>query len=141
MSYRMACERADRIAAIISLAGNASSAPSACNPSEPVSVLHMHGTADGTVPYTGGAGLGGAGAVSSVEQWANHDGCQTARTATVTLDLDTNVAGAETQGETLSGCPSGVGIDLWTLEGSGHIPIFNDSIATTLMDWFVTHKR
>lgn len=141
MSYRMACERADRISAIISLAGNASSMPSACNPSEPVSVLHMHGTADGTVPYQGGAGFGGVGAVSSVNQWADHDGCQTTRTTTVTLDLDTNIAGAETHGETLGGCPSGVGIDLWTLEGSGHIPIFNDTIAPTLFDWLVAHKR
>ncbi len=141
MSYRMACERADRIAAIVSLAGNAATVPSACNPEKPVSVLHMHGTADATVPYAGGSGLGGVGALSSVEQWAGHDGCQTARTATVTLDLDTNVAGTETKGETLGGCPSGVGIDLWTMEGSGHIPIFNDTIAPTLMAWFTAHKR
>jgi polyhydroxybutyrate depolymerase len=141
MSYRMACERADRIAAVISLAGNASSAPSACTPSQPVSVLHMHGTADGTVPYSGGSGVGGVGAVSSVEQWAGHNDCQTTRTATVTLDLDTAIGGAETHGETLGGCPSGVGIDLWTLEGSGHIPSFNNSIAMTLFDWFAAHKR
>ena len=52
MAYRMACERADVIAAIGSLAGNASSMPSACTPSQPVGVVHMHGTIDDIVPYS-----------------------------------------------------------------------------------------
>ncbi len=141
MSYRMACERADAIAAVVSLAGNAASVPSACNPTTPVSVLHMHGTADATVPYTGGSGVGGVGAVSSVEQWATHDGCGTTRSSTVTLDLDTVVAGTETHGETTAGCPSKIGVDLWTLEGSSHIPIFDPPVATTVLDWMLAHKR
>jgi polyhydroxybutyrate depolymerase len=137
MSYRMACEHADRIAAVASLAGNASSMPSACNPTEPVSVLHMHGTADASVPYLNA----GYGAVPSVEQWAAKNGCGTTRSATVTLDLDTTVAGAETSGETTAGCPAGVGVDLWTLTGSGHIPLFENNVATEIMDWFTAHKR
>jgi polyhydroxybutyrate depolymerase len=141
MSYRMGCERADTISAVVSLAGNAASTPSACNPSKPVSVLHLHGTADATVPYTGGSGVGGVGAVSSVEQWATHDGCGPTRTSTVTLDLDTVVAGAETHGETTNGCPSKVAVDLWSLEGSSHIPIFDPPVATTLLEWMLAHKR
>lgn len=141
MSYRMACERADLIAGIVSLAGNAQSMPAGCTPDEPVSVLHLHGTADGTVPFAGGPGFGGIGAVGSVEQWAAHDGCNTSRSATVTLDLDTTVAGSETTGEALGGCPSGVGIELWTMTGSSHIPVFGESIAATLLDWLTAHKR
>lgn len=141
MSYRMACERADLIAGITSLAGNAASTPSSCNPSRPVSVLHMHGTADATVPYTGGTTFGGGGAVSSVEQWAAHDACGTTRTPTVTLDLDTVVAGSETHGETTAGCGSDVAVDLWTMEGSGHIPGFNDMIPGVIFDWLLAHKR
>jgi polyhydroxybutyrate depolymerase len=141
MSYRMACERADMIAGIVSLAGNAQSMPAGCTPEKPVSVLHLHGTADSTVPYAGGSGFGGIGAVGSVEQWAAHDGCTTSRSATVTLDLDTQITGSETTGEALGGCPAGVGIELWTMTGSSHIPIFNDSIATTALDWLSAHKR
>lgn len=141
MSYRMACERADAIAGIVSLAGNAASVPADCNPSKPVSVLHLHGTADNTVPYNATTGLGEVGAVGSVEQWATHDGCGDSRSSTVTLDLDTTVAGAETHGETTAGCPGDVAVDLWTLEGSGHIPVFPASIAETLLDWLVAHKR
>jgi polyhydroxybutyrate depolymerase len=142
MTYRMACERADVISAISPLAGDASSMPANCNPVHPVSVLHLHGTADTAVPYDGGmGGVSGIGAVGSVEQWASHDGCGTTRTPTVTLDLDSAVAGSETHGETTDGCPSKVAVDLWTLEGSTHIPVFPTSIAGTLLDWLLDHKR
>ncbi len=141
MSYRMACERADLIAGVASLAGNAITPSDLCTPSRPVSVLHMHGTLDTTVPYAGGSGVGGIGAVGSVDQWAGHDGCTTTRTATTTQDLDTLVAGAETHGETATGCPSGVAIDLWTMEGSSHIPVVVDSFAQTVFDWLAAHKR
>jgi polyhydroxybutyrate depolymerase len=141
MAYRMACERADLIAGIVSLAGNAASIASSCAPSQAVSVLHLHGTLDDAVPYTGGSGVGGVGAVASVTQWATHDGCGSTRAPTVTLDLDTLVVGSETHGEATAGCPPGTAVDLWTLEGSGHIPIFDATIATTLLDWLTAHGR
>jgi polyhydroxybutyrate depolymerase len=136
MAYRMACERADVIAGIGSLAGNAATTASMCQPSKPVSVLHMHGTLDDTVPFNGSPG-----AVYDVAQWATHDGCGTTRTATVTLDLDTQVTGSETRGETTSGCPSGVAVDLWTMEGSSHIPIFTTTAIDEIFGWLTAHKR
>lgn len=136
MSYRMACDRADLMAAIAPLAGNAALDASKCNPTKPVSVLHMHGTADDMVPY--GAS---PGAVYDVAQWAQHDGCGTTRTPTVTLDLDQLVDGAETHGETTAGCPSGVAVDLWTMEGTTHIPLFNDGAIDQIFGWLTAHKR
>ena len=137
MSYRMACERADLIAGVMSLAGNAATTPSNCTPSQPVSVLHLHGTADGTVPFA----ANGMGAEPSVTQWATHDGCGTTRSATVTLDLDTQVTGSETSGQATSGCPGNVGVELWTMTDSGHIPLLVDTFATTVFDWLSAHKR
>lgn len=136
MSYRMACDRADLMAAIGTLAGNAALDASKCNPSKPVSVLHMHGTADDLVPYAASPG-----AVYDVEQWAQHDGCGTTRTPTVTLDLDQLVAGAETHGETTAGCPSGVAVDLWTMEGTTHVPLFTSDAIEQIFDWLTAHKR
>jgi polyhydroxybutyrate depolymerase len=133
MAYRMACERADVIAAIGSLAGNASSAPSACTPSQKVNVVHLHGTLDSVVPYSG--------ATPSVDQWAGKNGCGTTRTAGTMFDLDTNVAGAETTANITSGCPANGAVELWTMEGSSHIPVMNPTFATTIMDWFIAHKR
>jgi polyhydroxybutyrate depolymerase len=54
MAHRLACERADLLAAIAPVAG-AVGVPR-CEPSRPVSVLMIHGRADQHVPYEGGAG-------------------------------------------------------------------------------------
>jgi polyhydroxybutyrate depolymerase len=54
MTYRLACELSDRIAAIAPVAGVM--VMNTCKPSRPVSVLHFHGTADPAAPYKGGIG-------------------------------------------------------------------------------------
>jgi predicted esterase len=46
MSYRPACQSADLIAGIASLAGMTFLGPSRCQPSQPVNILHICGTAD-----------------------------------------------------------------------------------------------
>lgn len=139
MSYRMACERADVIAGIASLAGNASSDPSKCNPTKPVSVLQLHGTADAVVPYDGSSL--GIGAVGDVMQWAQKDGCTGSRSGNGQADLDSAVAGEETKKEATGGCPTGVGVDLWKLEGSSHVPLLQTSAIDQIFDWLVAHKR
>jgi polyhydroxybutyrate depolymerase len=133
MAYRMACERADVIAAIGSLAGNASSSPTTCNPAKPVNVVHLHGTVDDMVPYSG--------ATPSVDQWAAKNGCGTTRTETMTYDFDTNVDRAETHVQPTAGCPANGAVELWTMEGSTHIPVMNETFAPTIFAWFTAHKR
>jgi polyhydroxybutyrate depolymerase len=133
MAYRMACERADAIAAIASLAGNAASMPASCTPSQKVNVVHLHGTLDATVPYTG--------ATKSVEQWASKNGCGPARTRSGDLDLDNSVDGAETRVHVTTDCPDGGAVELWEMEGSSHVPVMNSAFATTILDWFTAHSR
>ncbi|HEX5060959.1 MAG TPA: PHB depolymerase family esterase [Kofleriaceae bacterium] len=133
MAYRMACERADVIAAIASLAGNASSTSANCNPSQKVNVVHLHGTADDTVPYSG--------ATPSVDQWATKNGCGTTRSETTTYDFDSAVEGAETHVNPQADCPANGDVELWTMEGSTHIPVMNATFAPTIFDWFTAHKR
>ena len=54
MSYRLACELSNRIAAIASVTGAMTiNTPSTCSPEHPMPVMEIHGTADGTVPYNG----------------------------------------------------------------------------------------
>lgn len=131
MSYRLACERADLFAAILALAGNAVSLP--CEPARPVSVLHVHGTVDDTVPY--------AGAGPSVQQWAQLDGCGGALARGDDLDLEAGLAGPETRTESTGGCPPGVAVDLWTLEGGSHIPSLSAAFATSAWQWLTDHRR
>lgn len=67
MSYRLACELADRIAAIApnaaslvdqDLEANPSREVFRCAPSRPVAVMHMHGDADTCSPIDGGVSTG-----------------------------------------------------------------------------------
>jgi polyhydroxybutyrate depolymerase len=136
MSYRMACERSDIIAAIAPLAGNAASAASSCTPDRPVNVLHMHGTADDVVPFTGTTG-----ADPSVRQWAQKNGCGETRTAGAALDLERNVDGTETRTETVDGCPATGKVELWTIEGGSHVPAFVPGFTQIWFDWFGAHAR
>lgn len=54
MSFLLACQLSDRIAAIASITGSMTPETyNACNPSHPTPVLQIHGTSDGTVPYNG----------------------------------------------------------------------------------------
>jgi polyhydroxybutyrate depolymerase len=139
MSYRMACERADLIAGIVSLAGNAQTNAAGCTPARHVAVLHLHGTLDDRVPYESGLGTGAEG---STNQWASKNGCGTTRASSGSArDLDTLVAGAETEPEAYGGCPADGAVELWRMEGSSHTPLFDTPIATTLLDWLVEHRR
>ena len=53
MAYRLACQRADKIAAIAPVAGAMTYRP--CRPSRPVPVMIFHGSADLAVPEAGGS--------------------------------------------------------------------------------------
>ncbi|MFM7143198.1 MAG: alpha/beta hydrolase family esterase, partial [Alphaproteobacteria bacterium] len=56
MSYRLACD-SDLVSAIAPVSGaNQLAAAASCTPSGPVSVLHVHGTADPCWPFDGGPG-------------------------------------------------------------------------------------
>jgi polyhydroxybutyrate depolymerase len=57
-SYSLACYHGDKIAAIGSVAGTMMEETyRKCSPSQPMSMINIHGTADNFVPYDGGEGL------------------------------------------------------------------------------------
>lgn len=148
MSYRMACDHADRIAAIASLAGAMWQDASKCQPSGPVSVLQIHGTADDTVSYTGslsGPGPGDLaypGAEESAASWVMLDACDaTPDTSAANIDIETGIDGAETKVTRWAGCKPGGGVELWTIEGGGHIPEVGDDYRTRLLDFLLAHPK
>ena len=135
MAYRLACDRADVVSNIVVLAGAAASDPSTCNPVRPVPVLHLHGTADTEVPYDPNAD-------ASVSQWAGHDGCAATRTAGAPRDLDTAIPGAETTTATYDGCPAGISVELWSIQGAGHVPALAQStFPDTILQYLQAHRR
>ncbi|HEU0037151.1 MAG TPA: hypothetical protein VFQ53_41360 [Kofleriaceae bacterium] len=145
MAYRMACERADAIAGVVVIAGAAGMDPAACQPTQPVSVLHMHGTADVEFAYDGGGPFGMApgspGAIESATRWAGYDGCSTTRTPTgEPLDLDSVVAGAETTREQFA-CDAPTGVELWTMTGTEHLPGMTSTFVPIVWPWLLDHRR
>lgn len=87
MSYRLACELADRIVGIGVVAGTLGI--DTCAPSQPVSVIHVHGTADENLPITGGVGAESISAADfpppreGFETLAALDGCPDPEETTV----------------------------------------------------------
>jgi polyhydroxybutyrate depolymerase len=77
MTYRVACDMAGRIAAVVSITG--SMWWSDCRPARPIPILEMHGTADANVPYDGGRSTYNGTVMPPVtkviQQWLVLDGC------------------------------------------------------------------
>jgi polyhydroxybutyrate depolymerase len=144
MSYRMACDHADAIAAIASLAGATFSDITQCQPSEPVSVLQIHGTNDTTIGYDGGMNgtVSYPGAVATTEIWATYNGCDLTTNGAPNLDLDSGLAGDETTVSIYDdGCAPGGHAELWTIAGGSHIPALSDSYAPSLLDFLFAHPK
>ena len=144
MSYRMACEHGDQIAAVASLAGAMFTDVKKCAAATPVSLLEIHGTADGTINYNGGV-IGAASypsAETSVGDWVTFNKCgATADTSAAPLDLVTNLPGSETHITSYTGCQASTGVALWTIEGGSHIPDFSASFIPKVMDFLYAHPK
>jgi polyhydroxybutyrate depolymerase len=148
MSHRLACDRASRVAAIVSLAGAQWIDPSRCSPSEPVAVAQAHGDADQVILYDGGATddrKGGThpypSAAQTVATWASKDGCTPSPTTAGTMDLDTSLPGAETTVERYAGCTGGANVELWTIHGAGHVPSLGPSWGESVWTFLSAHPK
>jgi polyhydroxybutyrate depolymerase len=146
MSHRMACDRADRVAAIVSLAGATWADPAQCQPSEPVAILQVHGSSDATIFYGGGVITGNAypAAADTVASWAALNGCTgELETSETPLDLDGSIAGDETRVDRTAGCPSaGAEVELWTIEKGSHVPSLIQPIwPETIVEFLLAHPK
>jgi polyhydroxybutyrate depolymerase len=115
MSYRLACELPDHIAAIAPNAGPLM-LPT-CAPARPVPVLHMHSKLDASVPYLGGVGTGLSGVdfpslETTMQRWTGINGC-------APTPVDSSVAGRYTQ-VTWPNCRAGATVEYYLTEDGGH---------------------
>ena len=146
MSYRLACDVPERFAAIAPLAGMEPRDATLCTPSEAVSVLHAHGTADEVITYDGivqDTVQYYPPAEEVVERWATRAGCTLgSRTQTGTLDLTTDVAGSETDAFAYgSGCQAGIDVRLWKINGASHVPALTDAFFEGVLDFLLSHQK
>lgn len=124
MAHRIACERAERIAAIASVgAANQLATTAACTPTEPVAVLQIHGDADpcwtwDTTTTSCAPGRFGAkvGAEASAAGWAARNACGVVERLADEPDRDGD--GRVTQVSRWRDCEAG--LELWRIRGHGH---------------------
>jgi polyhydroxybutyrate depolymerase len=111
MASRLGCDLSQRFAAIATIAGGYRSQPP-CHPVVPVSVLEVHGTSDGSVPYDGLPPDHAGSVPLFLKQWIGRDRCRTVparhRVAAQVLRLD------------WGGCTGGADIEHIAIIGGGH---------------------
>ncbi|MEZ4366254.1 MAG: PHB depolymerase family esterase [Kofleriaceae bacterium] len=110
MAYRLACELADRIAAIGPVSGQLGIDD--CAPSRPVPVMHVHGTSDLIVAYDGDGFVDYRSVDETLGFWTARDGCAEATTTTYDQGDATCV--------TYTGCDDGADVVRCTIDGGGH---------------------
>lgn len=117
MSYRLACEAGNWIAAIAPVSGTMTDASfNGCIPFRPIPVMHIHGTSDFVVSYTGGFGN------KSVDQvigyWTDYNTCP--ENPVIENLPDIVAEGSTVQRFTWSPCREGTMVVLLKVINGGH---------------------
>ena len=116
LSYRLACELSDRIAAVAVQAGTLGI--DTCAPGRGVALLHVHGTDDASLPISGGRGEGVSGTDfpsprEGVRRYAAAAGC-----AGETLQRDTG--NPDLLRRRFDGCRDGAVVEMVEVDGASH---------------------
>jgi polyhydroxybutyrate depolymerase len=116
MAYRLACEASNLVAAIGAVSAVIVVAP--CEPRFPVSVLHIHGTADQNVPIAGGVGSKSIvkypypPVERSIAFWAARDDCG--------KDPIVSHPAPDVTLRSYPRCTLGLAVDCYVIEGGSH---------------------
>jgi polyhydroxybutyrate depolymerase len=137
LSYFLACKMSEVFAAVAPVSGFLTVSP--CMPQEPVSILHIHGSGDVSVPYGGGGTNPSTGqAFTSVDRgiaaWVRLDGC---------ADLPVRQqAGMVTHTE-YADCRNGAAVELYVLRGWSHLwpPVSVLPASQVIWDFFAAHPK
>jgi polyhydroxybutyrate depolymerase len=124
-SYRVACRLSSKVAAIGSVAGSLLPKDAAiCEPSRPISVVEIHGTADAAVPYNGNKLY--PPVRTTIAFWLKADGCPGTPTTSVQGPVTT---------ETWAPCKANTAVRLVTYAGGAHGWPRNQQIDATAQLW------
>ncbi len=136
-SYRLACDMADVFAAVAPVAGSFVYEP--CQPSAPVSILHIHGLDDDLVPYDGVnrvaelADVGFTPVEEGIGFWAAQNGCPTLPEVSVDGNVTHTV---------YAPCADGAAVELYAIAGVGHTwPLVQLQSTRIIWEFFATHPK
>jgi polyhydroxybutyrate depolymerase len=120
MAHRLGCDLADRVR-VVAAVSSANQQPG-CVPSQPISVIQIHGTDDDNWPYEGGhlGRLGGeavvTGAEQSIDDWAATLGCGAVMESVLPDAADDGMT--STRFDRV--CADGQRVTLIRIDGGGH---------------------
>ncbi|MDY7085020.1 MAG: PHB depolymerase family esterase [Actinomycetota bacterium] len=144
MAFRMACDHADQVTAIVTLNGAGWNDPARCRPSAPVSVLAVHSTADETIAFDGGEinGVTYPSAAAMVDQWRGYNRCAGDGRESPGLDLVADLPGAETKVVAYTqGCAGGSTVQAWTISGGPHVPQLGPAFAPAVTGFLLAQVK
>ncbi|MCA6078964.1 PHB depolymerase family esterase [Fulvivirga sedimenti] len=118
MSFMLACELSDRIAAIGSVTGSmVRDSFTQCDPQRPVPVIQFHGTDDGVVAYDGSDF--GYSIPDVMNYWVEQNTCAGDPVITELEDTDPDDNSTVTR-TVYSNCEGEVAVDFYRINGGGH---------------------
>ncbi len=111
LAYRLACDTG----LFAAIAPDSATQLGPCTDPAPVSVIHIHGTADKNIPYDGGTGSGvaqidGPAVPALIAAWRATDHCGVPLTSATSPSVTAQTAQ----------CPDGRAVELITIAGAGH---------------------
>ena len=117
MSYHLACNLGDKIAAIGSVTGSMTPETlESCRPNHPTPVIQIHGKQDFTVPYSGNSIMLPIDEV--VEYWRDYNNCEKSPINNEILDNDGDDFGGLVS--RYENCLNDVSFELYLLDKMGH---------------------
>jgi len=142
MANTMACLHADRIAAVVSMAGGGYANSSMCKPSSPINVLEIWGTKD--VTFSGNHMMGKVipGAVKTAAIWGTLNHCsKTIYKLSEKLDLDSKQKGSETTQYQYTECKNNADVEFWTIARAPHVPTLSKDFTAAVVDFLLAHPK
>jgi len=133
MSYRLACELENKIAAVASVTGSMTdSMMFYCQNTRPVAVMEMHGTADNTVPYNGSTAF--TAIDDNLNFWKEHNNCTGTAFTEDLPDIDP-LDGATVTKIYFTTCDTSTELITFKVNGGGHTwPGASFNIGVTTQD-------
>lgn len=117
MTYNLGCLHSERFAAIAPCSGKISADHfSACAPTHPLPVIHIHGTNDGLIAYTGGDIQD---VETLVQYWACFNNCDPTPAVETLVDNNPN-DGCVPIHYTFSGGTDGATVEFYKIDNGGH---------------------
>ncbi len=145
MSYYLACNLPNRIAAIASVTGSMLNLWFSCTPSRPFPVMEIHGTGDATVPYNGDATF--APIDNVITKWSTFNNCNLTPITYSVPNINTSDNSTAVNYKYIGGT-SGSNVELYKVTGGSHswpgaFPIFsntNQDFSASVAIWLFFRK-